>query len=91
MSDRKNLAICQYYQWFIPAVDKWMDLAKLKAHQRVRRAAELDRICTGEMIVKHCTSAVDATACFYQVKQEIFVQKAQKALKLKKKSYGLYY
>lgn len=67
-SDRKTLAICQYYQWFIPAVDKWMDLAKLKAHHRVRRAAELDRICTGEMIVKHCTSAVDATACFYQVK-----------------------
>ncbi|XP_043289714.1 BAI1-associated protein 3 isoform X2 [Venturia canescens] len=68
-SDRKNLAICQYYQWFIPAVDKWLDLAKLKAHQRVRRAAELDRICTGEMIVKHCTSAVDATACFYQIKE----------------------
>ncbi|XP_020709879.1 BAI1-associated protein 3 isoform X2 [Athalia rosae] len=68
-SDHKNLAICTYYQWFEPAVDKWLDLAKLKAMQRIRRAADLDRICTGELIVKHCTSAVDATACFYQIKE----------------------
>lgn len=66
-SDHKTLAICKYYEWFRPAVDKWLDLAKLKAVQRVRRAAELDRICTGEYFVKHCTSAIDATACFYQV------------------------
>ncbi|XP_046745944.1 BAI1-associated protein 3 isoform X1 [Diprion similis] len=68
-SDHKSLAICSYYQWFEPAVDKWLDLAKLKAMQRIRRAADLDRICTGELIVKHCTSAVDATACFYQIKE----------------------
>lgn len=66
-SDHKTLAICKYYEWFRPAVDKWLDLAKLKAVQRVRRAAELDRICTGEYFVKHCTSAIDAVACFYQV------------------------
>ena len=66
-SDHKTLAICKYYEWFRPAIDKWLDLAKLKAIQRVRRAAELDRICTGEYFVKHCTSAIDATACFYQV------------------------
>ncbi|KMQ96482.1 bai1-associated protein 3-like protein, partial [Lasius niger] len=65
-SDHKTLAICKYYEWFRPAVDKWLDLAKLKAVQRVRRAAELDRMCTGEYFVKHCTSAIDATACFYQ-------------------------
>ncbi|XP_015609061.1 BAI1-associated protein 3 isoform X2 [Cephus cinctus] len=68
-SDHKTLAICTYYQWFEPAVDKWLDLAKLKAMQRIRRSAELNRICTGELIVKHCTSAVDATACFYQIKE----------------------
>lgn len=68
LSDQKTLIICNYYEWFKPAVDKWLDLAKLKAVQRIRRAAELDRICTGDFIVKHCTSAIDATACFYQVK-----------------------
>ncbi|KAL6435455.1 hypothetical protein ACFW04_005437 [Cataglyphis niger] len=68
-SDHKTLAICKYYEWFRPAVDKWLDLAKLKAVQRIRRAAELDRMCTGEYFVKHCTSAIDAVACFYQIKE----------------------
>ncbi|XP_051165972.1 BAI1-associated protein 3 isoform X1 [Leptopilina boulardi] len=68
-SDHKTLAICKYYEWFKPAVDKWLDLAKLKAMQRVRRASELDRICTGEYIVKHCTSAIDAISCFDQMKE----------------------
>ncbi|XP_026297559.1 BAI1-associated protein 3 isoform X2 [Apis mellifera] len=68
-SDHKTLAICKYYEWFRPAVDKWLDLAKLKAIQRVRKSAELDRICTGDYIVKHGTSAIDVTACFYQIKE----------------------
>lgn len=66
-SDHKTVLICKYHEWFRLAVDKWLDLAKLKAMQRVRRAAEMDRICTGELIVKHCTSALDAAACFAQV------------------------
>ncbi|XP_014609006.1 PREDICTED: BAI1-associated protein 3 isoform X2 [Polistes canadensis] len=69
LSDQKSLIICKYYELFRPAVDKWLDLAKLKAVQRIRRATELDRICTGDFIVKHCTSAIDATACFYQIKE----------------------
>ncbi|KAK9310327.1 hypothetical protein QLX08_000330 [Tetragonisca angustula] len=68
-SDHKTLAICKYYEWFRPAVDKWLDLAKLKAIQRVRKSAELDRICPGEYIVKHGTSAIDVTACLYQIKE----------------------
>ncbi|KAI4497086.1 hypothetical protein M0802_007832 [Mischocyttarus mexicanus] len=69
LSDQKSLIICKYYELFKPAIDKWLDLAKLKAVQRIRRATELDRICTGDFIVKHCTSAIDATACFYQIKE----------------------
>ncbi|XP_076763974.1 BAI1 associated protein 3 isoform X3 [Xylocopa sonorina] len=68
-SDHKTLAICKYYEWFRPAVDKWLDLAKLKAIQRVRKSTELDRICTSEYIVKHGTSAIDVTACLYQIKE----------------------
>ncbi|XP_066592429.1 BAI1-associated protein 3 isoform X2 [Prorops nasuta] len=66
-SDHKSLSITKYHEWFVPAVEKWLDLAKLKAILRVRRAAELDRICTGDYYVKHCTSAIDATACFYRI------------------------
>ncbi|EFN81951.1 BAI1-associated protein 3, partial [Harpegnathos saltator] len=73
-SDHKTLAICKYYEWFRPAVDKWLDLAKLKAVLRVRRAGELDRVCSGDpasfsYIVKHGTSANDVTVCFYQIKE----------------------
>ncbi|XP_023290645.1 BAI1-associated protein 3 [Orussus abietinus] len=68
-SDRKGLALCAYYRWFEPALDKWLDLAKLKAVQRMGRAVELDAVCAGELIVKHCTSAVDAVACFQEVKE----------------------
>jgi hypothetical protein len=26
-------------------------------------------VCTGDLIVKHSTSAVDVTSCFYQIKE----------------------
>ncbi|XP_069688099.1 BAI1-associated protein 3 isoform X2 [Periplaneta americana] len=67
--DQKALSINLYYEWFEPAVDKWLDVAKFKAVHRIRKAAELNRVCTGDLIVKHSTSAVDATSCFYQIKE----------------------
>lgn len=30
---------------------------------------ELNRVCQGEQIVKHSTSALDVTACFYQIRE----------------------
>jgi BAI1-associated protein 3 len=41
----------------------------LQAVHRIRKAAELNRVCTGDLIVKHSTSAVDATSCFNQIKE----------------------
>jgi BAI1-associated protein 3 len=41
----------------------------LQAIHRIRKAAELNRVCTGDLIVKHSTLAVDATSCFYQIKE----------------------
>ncbi|GLH13404.1 uncharacterized protein GBIM_17982 [Gryllus bimaculatus] len=67
--DQKTLAINTYYEWFEPAVDKWMDVAKYKAMHRIRKALELNKTCTGDFIVKHSTSAVDATSCFFQIKE----------------------
>jgi len=41
----------------------------LQAIHRIHKAAELNRVCTGDLIVKHSTSAVDVTSCFYQIKE----------------------
>nr|CAD7398842.1 unnamed protein product [Timema poppensis] len=67
--DQKSLSINFYYQWFEPAVDKWLDVAKFKAMYRIRKAAELNKVCFGDLIVKHSTSAMDATSCFFQIKE----------------------
>ncbi|XP_024086156.1 BAI1-associated protein 3 isoform X2 [Cimex lectularius] len=69
LPDKKSLAVHLYYQWFEPAVDKWLDLAKFRAMNRIKKAAELNRFCSGDYIVKHSTSAVDTSACFYQMKE----------------------
>ncbi|XP_066902110.1 BAI1-associated protein 3 isoform X2 [Halyomorpha halys] len=69
LPDQKNLSVHLYYQWFEPAVDKWLDLAKIRAMNRIKKAAELNRFCSGDFIVKHSTSAVDTAACFYQMKE----------------------
>ncbi|KAK9502939.1 hypothetical protein O3M35_011619 [Rhynocoris fuscipes] len=69
LPDQKSLAVHLYYQWFEPAVDKWLDLAKYKAMNRIKKAGELNRFCSGDYIVKHSTSAVDTSACFYQMKE----------------------
>lgn len=36
---------------------------------RIKKAAELNRFCSGDYIVKHSTSAVDTAACIYQMKE----------------------
>lgn len=36
---------------------------------RIKKAGELNRFCSGDYIVKHSTSAVDTSACFYQMKE----------------------
>lgn len=30
LQDHKSLSINQYYEWFEPAIDKWLDVAKIK-------------------------------------------------------------
>nr|CAD7193595.1 unnamed protein product [Timema douglasi] len=81
--DQKSLSINFYYQWFEPAVDKWLDVAKFKAMYRIRKAAELNKVCFGDLIVKHSTSAMDATSCFFQAMYRI-----RKAAELNKVCFG---
>ncbi|XP_072156728.1 BAI1-associated protein 3 isoform X1 [Bemisia tabaci] len=69
LPDHKSMPVQNFYQWFEPAVDKWLDLAKVMAMQRIHKAMELNKVCSGELIVKHTTSAIDTSACFYQMKE----------------------
>lgn len=69
LTSRTSGGIMCYYTWFEPAVDKWIDLAKYKALRRIKKAMEMNKYCTGELIVKHSTSAVDTSNCFFQMKE----------------------
>jgi len=41
---KQRLHIVQYYQWFRFAVQKWLDIAKVKAKQRIQKAVQLDKV-----------------------------------------------
>ncbi|XP_064637155.1 BAI1-associated protein 3-like isoform X4 [Lineus longissimus] len=76
-SERKSLAVSQHYEWFKPAVERWLPMAKHKLMQRIKKAVELDKIFRDrsshiemsevESGVKHSTSAVDVSCCFGQI------------------------
>lgn len=66
-SDYKGLSAQCYYHWFEPALEKWLDLAKLKIVQRAKKALELNSICQGESIVKHSTSSNDVATALCHV------------------------
>jgi len=66
-SDYQGLSTQCYYHWFEPALEKWLDLAKLKIVQRAKKALELSTICQGEMIVKHSTSSNDVVTALCHV------------------------
>ncbi|XP_045213590.2 BAI1-associated protein 3-like isoform X3 [Mercenaria mercenaria] len=66
-SIKKDLSICQYYQWFRFAVQKWLQIAKHKAYKRIHKAVELDKTVDVKSGVKYSTSAVDVCCCFSQM------------------------
>lgn len=65
----KMLALQNYYEWFEPALIRWIMVTKAKALQRVRAAISLDRISEGERIVRHSTSSVDVADILYQMRE----------------------
>lgn len=60
-------AITTFYTWFEPALHRWLDLAHVKMSNRIRNSIEINKLCTAELIVRHTTSAMDVSACFYHV------------------------
>lgn len=64
---KQKLHIVQYYQWFRFAVQKWLDIAKIKSKQRIQKAVQLDRVIDVKAGVKYSTSSVDVVCCFSQI------------------------
>lgn len=65
----KPLALQNFYEWFEPAIQRWLSISKAKSLQRIRAAITLDRLCEGDRIVRHSTSSVDTASCFYQLRE----------------------
>uniref|UniRef100_A0A646QF95 BAI1-associated protein 3 n=1 Tax=Hemiscolopendra marginata TaxID=943146 RepID=A0A646QF95_9MYRI len=68
-SDQQLLTVIKYHQWFTDAVTRWLHIARYKAMLRIRKAIEIEKtVVQIDSLVKHSTSAVDTTSCFYQIK-----------------------
>lgn len=65
----KPLALQNYHEWFISALQRWIMVSKAKALNRVRAAISLDKISEGERIVRHTTSSVDVADILYQMRE----------------------
>ncbi|PIK44409.1 hypothetical protein BSL78_18733 [Apostichopus japonicus] len=53
----------KFYLVFKKTVQRWFDVTRQESLQRITKAVELDKMNTMDSIVKHSTSAVDATGC----------------------------
>lgn len=63
-----NFKLNDYYNWFSPAVQNWLEISAFKACTRIQRAVELDKLTPVDDSVKYSSSAVDTLAIFYQIK-----------------------
>ncbi|XP_035694349.1 BAI1-associated protein 3-like isoform X2 [Branchiostoma floridae] len=69
-SEKSELHMDSFYVWFEPAIKRWFSLARHKAFRRLEKAVELDKeVELVHSMVKHSTSAVDATCCFGQIRE----------------------
>ena len=39
-------ALDDYHGWFKQAVIRWLDIAQVKAKERIRKAVEIDKVCS---------------------------------------------
>ncbi|XP_034249414.1 BAI1-associated protein 3 [Thrips palmi] len=67
--ERAPTTLTTFYTWFEAALHRWLDLAHFKMSNRIRRAVEMNTLCTAELIVRHTTSAMDVSACFYHINE----------------------
>ncbi|XP_046644762.1 BAI1-associated protein 3-like isoform X1 [Daphnia pulicaria] len=62
-----QMAALNCHDCFRVVLEQWLVVARSKALNRVRSAVELDSFTSVEPYLKHSTSAIDTTSCFYQV------------------------
>ena len=43
-SERRGLAVTQFYEWFRAPLHRWIKIAKFKVMNRTKKAVELDKV-----------------------------------------------
>lgn len=56
------------HTWFQGGVEQWLDIAVVKAMQRIEKAVELDDLSPVDESVKYSSSALDTLTIFHQIK-----------------------
>ena len=67
-SDRSNLKISTYHQYFGAAVKKWLSVARNKILHRIERSVEREKLELNYNI-KFTPSSLDLSNCFSQISQ----------------------
>ncbi|GAB6032649.1 hypothetical protein CHUAL_011527 [Chamberlinius hualienensis] len=67
-NDHKCLHVLKFQEWFSEILPFWLSVARNKLMRGIRRSVELDKGTTVDTTTKVSTSAVDVTACLYQMK-----------------------
>ncbi|XP_037939126.1 BAI1-associated protein 3 [Teleopsis dalmanni] len=63
------LSLANCHEWFIPTLERWMMISKVKALQRIRAAIRMDAICEGERVVRYSSSSVDTASTLLNIKE----------------------
>ena len=67
-SDKDEYRINNCHNWFQGGVEQWLDIAVVKAMQRIEKAVELDDLSPVDEIVKYSSSALDTLTIFHQIR-----------------------
>ncbi|KAB0801825.1 hypothetical protein PPYR_04011 [Photinus pyralis] len=63
-----NYRIKDCHTWFQGGVEQWLDIAAIKAMQRIEKAVELDDLSPVDESVKYSSSALDTLTIFHQIR-----------------------
>ncbi|XP_038143725.1 BAI1-associated protein 3 [Cyprinodon tularosa] len=74
LKDAKMLALTGFHNWFKSSIHKFLQIVHDRSCDRIRKAVDTDQLQPVQQ-AKHSSSAVEATACFSQVR-EIWLQLA---------------
>lgn len=66
--EHDSFHIKDFHKWFHGGVAQWLDIAVLKALQRIEKAVELDNLNPVDETVKYSSSALDTLTIFHQVR-----------------------